>query len=251
MISTRLNEGLPGAPVVYPGEQCIDISPKYPYAAEMAGVSYVHGAGSRADYCLAPLGNQGARTNTVSSVFPGIAGDNGGMFTWGNDLAVTRLGGYLARLAARPDVNADYALIGDSMGGLNSLVYAAQATVKPKAIVMVIPVINPEDIRANNRGGYGASVNAAYAGGYNESALGATKNPHTMRAAAKLAGIPMLIFYGLTDTLCLPQWTEAFAAADPTNRELVALPTGHDFDSYNSVDHQRVLAFLNEQLRPS
>lgn len=243
MISTRLQEG-----VLFSGEQCIDISPKFPYAPVMAGVAYVHGAGSRADYCLSPLGKQGARTNVVSSVFPGIAGDNGGVETWGNDVAVARLGGNLTRLAARSDVSGDYALIGDSMGGLNSLVYAAQATVKPKAIVMVIPVINPEDIRANNRSGYAASINAAYGGFYNEATLGATKNPYTMRAASKLAGIPMLIFYGLTDTLCLPAWVEAFAAADPTNRTLVPLPSGHDFDSYNAVDHKRVRDFLKEHI---
>ena len=244
MIATQLREGS-----IYGGEQCIDITPKYPYAAEMAGVSYVHGAGSRADYCLSRTGEQGARTNVVSSVFPGVAGDNGGTHTWGNDVSIARLGGYLQRLNGRADTNGDYALIGDSMGGLISLVYAAQATVKPKAIVMVIPVINPEDIRANNRAGYAASINAAYGGFYNEATLGATKNPHTMRAAAKLAGIPMLIFYGLTDTLCLPQWVEEFAAADPDYRELVALPSGHDFDSYNAVDHQQVLRFLSEHLR--
>lgn len=244
MIATRFDVG-----TVYAGEQCVDMTPKYPYGTEMAGVAYVHGAGSRADYALSPLGKQGGRTSVVSSVFPGIAGDNGGTLTWGNDLAITRLGGNLARLAARPDVSGDYALIGDSMGGLVSLNYTAQATVKPKAIVMVIPVINTDDVRANNRGGYGASVNAAYGGFYNEATMGSTKNPYTMRAAAKLSGIPMLIFYGLTDTLCLPTWTEAFAAADPTRRTLVPLPSGHDFDSYDAVDHKRVLAFLEQHLR--
>lgn len=248
MISTRLNEGIAGQPVVYAGEQCIDITPKYAYAGQMAGVAYVHGAGSRADYCLSPLGNQAARTNVVSSVFPGVAGDNSGPQAWGNSLAVSRLGGYISRLAGRPDTTNDYALIGDSMGGLTSLNYAAQASVKPKAIVMVIPVINIEDIRANNRSNNAALINNAY-GGYVEATMGQSYNPYTMRAAAKLAGIPMLIFYGLTDTLCLPQWAEGFAAADPTNRELVALPSGHDFDSYNAVDHQRVLGFLTEHLR--
>lgn len=244
MYSLSFNVG-----TVYASEQCIDISPKFPYAPVMKGVSYVHGAGSNADYCLSPLGNQAARTFTVSSKYPAIAGDNGGQQTWGNDTAITRLGGNLTRLQARADVHdSEYALIGDSMGGIVSLNYAAQATVKPKAMVMVIPVINIEDIRANNRSGYAASINAAYGGAYNESTMGATKNPYTMRAAAKLQGIPMLIFYGATDTLCLPTFVQQFAAADPTKRTLVSIPTGHDFDTYNAVNHQMILDFLNQNL---
>lgn len=244
MFSSSFNVG-----TVYASEQVIDITPKFPYASVMKGVSYVHGAGSNADYCLSTLGNQAARTFTVSTRYPAIAGDNGGQSTWGNDLSITRLGGNLTRLQARSDVHdSDYALVGDSMGGIVSLNYAAQATVKPKAIVMVIPVINPEDIRANNRSGYAASINAAYGGAYNEATMGATKNPYTMRSAAKLAGIPMLIFYGLTDTLCLPTFTQQFGAADPSKRTLVSLPTGHDFDTYNAVNHEMILNFLKTNL---
>lgn len=234
---------------VVTGEQCIDFTPRFKYAAQMSGISFVHGAGSNADYCLSPLGNQAARTQVVASRFPGVAGDNGGPATWGNDTAITRLRSNLTRLGARSDVNtSNYALIGDSMGGIVSLNYAAQAAVKPKAIVLVIPVINPEDIRANNRSGYAASINAAYGGTYVEATQGATKNPYTMRAAAKLAGIPMLIFYGATDTLCLPTYVQQFAAADPTKRTLVSIPTGHDFDTYNAVDHARILEFLSANL---
>ena len=243
MLSTLMNEG-----TVYGTEQCIDITPKFPYAPVMKGVSYVHGAGSKADYCLARDGKQGERTLKVSSKFPGIAGDNGGPQTWGNDLSITRLGGYLARLAARPDVDDDYALIGDSMGGIVALNYAAQATRKPKAIVLVIPVLNPEDIRANNRGGYAALLNAAYGGTYNESTQGANKNPHTMRNAAKLKNIPMLIHYGQTDNLCLPQWATEFAASDPTFRTLVPLPFGHEMGAYEAVNHANVLSFLESKL---
>lgn len=243
MLSTLIQSG-----AVYPTELCIDVMPKFPYAPSMGGVQYVHGAGSDATYALSPTGNQAARTLKISSRYPGIIGDIGGPASWGNDTSITRTGGYLARLAARAGSSADYALVGSSMGGIISLNYAAQAVRKPKCLAFIIPVINIEDIRANNRSGYAADINAAYGGAYNEATSGATHNPYTYRASNALMGIPMLMFYGLTDALCLPQYTEAFAAADPTNRTLVPLQSGHDFNSYNAVDNERMLSFITQYL---
>ena len=243
MLSTRHTVG-----GIYTGENMIEITPRIAPLPVMPGVAFVHGAGSTATYITEPYGRQSQKTMRVGSRYPAVAGDNGGVQTWGNNLAVTRLGGYLAALAARPDASDDYALIGDSMGGIVSLNYAAQATRKPKAIVLTIPVMNPEDIRANNRSGYAALLNAAYGGTYSEATLGATKNPHTMRAAAKLKSIPMLIFYGANDTLCLPQFVTEFAAADPSFRTAVSLPFGHEVADYAATDHERILTFLQTHL---
>ena len=233
---------------VYPGEGVVEITPKFPFAPVMPGVAFVHGAGSLATYILDSYGRQAVKTLRVGSRYPAISGDNGGAQTWGNDLSITRLGGYLSALAARPDVNNNYALLGDSMGGIVSLNYAAQAAVKPKAIVLTIPVINIEDIRANNRSGYASLINAAYGGNYNEATRGSTKNPYTMRAAAKLRGIPMLIMYGANDQLCLPQFATEFAAADAANRQTIALPYGHEEAAYSAVNHKLVVDFLKEHL---
>jgi hypothetical protein len=133
------------------------------------------------------------------------------------------------------------------MGGLVALNYAAQATVKPACIVGVIPVINVDDVRANNRGSFAADINSAY-GTYNESTMGANSNPYTMRAAAKLLGIPMLFFYGLSDAICMPSFTEGFAAADPTNRTLVSMSTGHEEASYINANRPQIMSFLGTYL---
>lgn len=229
------------------GEQVIDFYPKIAAPAPLPGVVFVHGAGSNADYCISMYGNQGGLTNRVASEFPAIAGDNGGQQTWGNNLSAVSMDQYLARLQGRPDAHSTkYSLIGASMGGIVSINYAARATVKPSCIVLAIPVINPEDIRANNRSGYASLLNGAYNGGagYDEATMGASYNPYTMRAAAKLQGIPMLIFYGATDALCLPTYVQQFAAADPTNRTLVSLPYGHEEAAYANVNHQQVVDFL-------
>jgi hypothetical protein len=235
---------------VYAGEECIDLVPKYaPRSNTQPVMSFVHGAGSLADYCLNDYGNQSWMTMTISNVFPGIAGDNGGTSTWGNSTSLTRLGGNIARVQARPGSDPNkYGLMFGSMGGLISLNYAAQAAVKPKAIVGVIPVINTNDIVQNNRGGFAAAVNTAYGGAYNEATMGATSNPWTMRTAAKLLGIPMLFYYGTTDAICIPQFTTDFAAGDPTNRTLISMPSGHDETSYKTADPNVILNFLNAHL---
>lgn len=231
------------------GEQCVDMTPKYAAGQQFPGVAFVHGAGSTADYCLQPEpANQAALTQKVGSRFPAISGDNGGLLTWGNSLSLSRLGLYVQRLANRPDTTNEYALVSASMGGLVSFNFAAQAVKKPRAIVSVIPVINLNDIYLNNRDGYGAGIGAAYGGSYNEAMHGTTNNPYAMRDMDKLKDIPMLLFYGLTDTLCRPEFTEEFAAADPGNRILVPLESGHDYTSYANVDHDMIVQFLEEHL---
>jgi len=52
--------------------------------------------------------------------------------------------------------------------------------------------------------GAGAYINSAYGGSWTEGQYGANHNPQTMASVGKLNGIPMLIFYGLTDHLCMP-----------------------------------------------
>lgn len=243
MLSTVTETG-----VVYAGETSVKLTPKFPFQPEMPGVAFVHGAGSGATYLLDPYGRQAIKTLRIGSRYPAISGDMGGDQTWGNDLSITRLGGYLTTLANRPDANNNYALVGDSMGGLISLNYAAQAATKPKAMVLTIPVINPEDIRANNRSGYASLINAAYGGAYNEGTMGASKNPYTMRDAAKLKNIPMLIFYGANDQLCLPTFATGFIASDPEYRTGIALPYGHEEAAYSNVNHTLVMEFLKEHL---
>lgn len=231
-------------------EGLLRLRPKFNPREDMGGVMFVHGAGSGATYCMDAYGRQGILTQRIiSEGYSGISGDNGGPQTWGNPTSVRRIESNLSELFGMGNVEAGkYALVSGSMGGLNSFNYAAQAAVKPSAIVTVIPVINLEDIRANNRGGYGSLINAAYSGGYNESTMGQFFNPYTMRNADKLKGIPTLIFYGASDTLCLPTYATQFVAADPTYRQAVSLPYGHQEEAYAAVDHDMVIAFLEEHL---
>lgn len=231
-------------------EGVLELQPKFPSSQSRSGVMFVHGAGSGGTYCLEAYGRQGVLTNRiVSEGWNAVAGDNAGPQTWGNDSAIRRMDSNLVNLGGLPGTNLEkYALVSGSMGGLNSINYAARVAHKPAAIVTVIPVINIEDIRANNRSGYAAAINSAYPGGYQEARDGVNYNPYTMRAMEKIIGIPMLLIYGTSDTLCLPSFVEAFAAADPTNRVLSPVPYGHEEAAYAAVDHDEVIAFLKEHL---
>jgi hypothetical protein len=55
----------------------------------------------------------------------------------------------------------------------------------------------------------------------------------------------MLIFYGATDTLCMPAETLAFAASVGASATTVSIATGHAEATYSSVNHDQAVAFLN------
>ena len=211
-----------------------------------AGVIFVHGAGSTGTYCLDRYGRHGQLTRRVVDLgLAGWAGDNGGVASWGNQADMTAMTNGYNALQVRPGVApGKVALVSGSMGGLVSLNWAARNPDKVACIVSVIPVINPTDIYVNNRGGYGPQIAAAH-GGWSEASRGAQWNPATMALAGTYAGIPMLLFYGLTDTLCMSAQTETFAATVGTNVTLVPLASGHAEASYAGADHEAIAAFIN------
>lgn len=229
------------------GEAALQIYPKQLPASPRPGVLYIHGAGSDATYCISPVGNQNALTKLVAEAgYVGLSADLGGPATWGNSIMKVRTDSAYTHLQTMPGVApGEVALISASMGGLGAINWAAANTNKVACIIAVIPVINLTDIFVSNRSGCAPSINGAYANRYTEAEFGAAFNPQTIANGTVLDDIPILIFYGLTDTLCLPAEVTAFAAK-LNNVTLVPLPSGHDFTSYNLVDHPLAVAFLEE-----
>jgi pimeloyl-ACP methyl ester carboxylesterase len=232
-----------------PGERYVEITPKV-LVRNHPLVSFVHAAGADGYNCLNPDAKQSRLTQMVCADYVGVSGDNAGPQTWGNDASINALSINIETVRQKSFVHdTSYALVANSMGALVAINYAAQAAIKPKAIALVIPVISTNDIKESNRGGYAYLVDAAYGGAYNDSIHGDTHNPHRMRSMDKLKGIPFLIFYGRADTVCIPHYTEEFIAADPTVRTGIAMPYGHDYDSYNSVDQYQIAQFLRDHLK--
>lgn len=241
--SSKLSVG-----TIVSGEKHLELDPKYPPVNKKQGIAFVHGASYDALYCIGEFGLQGQLTNRiVGDGFCATSDDNGGPQTWGNDSAVTKIASAVTALQARPNAKAGakVALVSTSMGFQNSLNYTLANPTKVSCLVSIIPVINVEDMRANNRGGVAAAINAAYSGTYSDAAVGATKNPYNYRANSLIANIPMLLFYGSTDALCLPTYTQQFAAAAPTMRTAIQVTGGHEDITYRNVDYNQILLFLN------
>ncbi len=246
-MSTSYSNGSLADGAAIAGEGTLVIEPKYRRPDLRYPVQFVHGAGSDALYCLSPLGNQNTLTQMVAAEgYSATSGENGGPQTWGNLTSLRGVDAHYARGQTLANVKTGKtALISGSMGGLISMNWAAANRAKVSCIVSVIPVCNVTDIVTNNREGYAQFANSAYAGGWSEATYGAGHNPFTLSQAGKLAGIPMLFFYGLTDKLCTPTWPEQMKQHAGNNLTLVPLQSGHDYDSYAAVNQPMIVDFLN------
>jgi len=226
----------------------MELTPKVKPAEPKYGVLNLHGASGNAFTVIGWLGDGKAGTPNYVALNGNnaIAADAGGPQTWGNQDAIDGAQRSYNRLQSMPGTKPGKVfIIGASMGGLTALNWAAQNPEKVAAIAIVVPVINLADIKANNRGGYAGLVDAAYGGNYSESIKGATHNPATIADSGKFSDIPILIYYGLTDTVCVPAETESFAADVGSNVTLMPLPYGHDDNSYRAVSNQVIIDFFN------
>jgi predicted esterase len=246
---TLIAQGYSG--ILSAGEAHIELYPKVKPSVLKPGVLNLHGASGDAWTVIGWLNDSkpGTPNYVARNGQTGISADAGGPQTWGNQAAIDGAQRSYTRLQIMRGVKPGKVfLIGASMGGLTALNWAAANPDKIAGIVLIIPVINLNDIKVNNRGGYASLVNAAYGGNYDQATQGATKNPQTMAAAGKYSGIPILLYYGLTDTTCVPAEATTFASTVGSNVETVALNSGHDNNSYHAVDNQRIIDFFNAHL---
>ncbi|NIJ87004.1 hypothetical protein FHY35_004054 [Xanthomonas arboricola] len=209
------------------------------------GVIYVHGAEGAPPGGLAWTGLRGrwpimqavSRRSTI------ISSDLGGNATWGNSTVVDAIGQARNVLLAQPGVaQHPVGLLCQSMGAGGGVAWAAANRSLVSRIVLLIPALNTDDIRANS--GYAADINAAYGGTYSEERDGPTHNPLTIAKAGKLAGLPIQLWYGDSDTLCKPEFALQFAAAVGSTCELRKMYGGHAEETVYNIDPEAVAAFL-------
>jgi predicted esterase len=172
-----------------------------------------------------------------------VTADLGGNTTWGNSTALSRITAAKTYLLSLGVSATKIALVGQSMGALNSLAWAAANPTLTSCVIGMIPVIDLSDIHTNNRGGFTAEINTAYGGTYSEGADGATHNPATMAGAGDLDSIPIQLWYGTSDTLCLPALAATFAG-NAALCEAHAIAGGHAESTIGNVDIDAVLAFI-------
>lgn len=90
----------------------------------------------------------------------------------------------------------DYHMLGVSMGGVSSCMWAIRHPERVRSIQLVIPAIAPLATQANNYAGFAAEITAAHGGTVPDSA-----NPSTDESFAALAAFPIRIYYSTNDTV--------------------------------------------------
>lgn len=212
------------------------------YSASKPAILHVHGV---------EAGNGAADWMNVSSrppMFRSLAGagftilscDLGGSATWGNDTSQSRLTSAYNYAQTLPGVTPGRVILfGQSMGGLNSQIWAKNNKTLVAGMILVIPVCNLTDL---STGSFSAAINAAYGGSYSQATHGAARNPVTFGAA--LSGIPTQLWYGDSDTLCKPADAIAVAALNPACI-LRPLSGGHAESTVAQVVGDDLVSFAN------
>lgn len=228
------------------GEDWVDFRPKY-LREDVGSAIYIHSSGGNAEQAL---NNDGSKLSflmqrIVDAGFVGGSGDFGGPYTWGNDLAVSRIHTAKTYLDTKPGVNGKVCLVGTSMGGPAAIAYAAQYPENVSCIVLGLPVLDINYVYVNNVNGNALNISNAY-GGWSESAHGPDHNPMTISSLGKIDNLPILIFNGAYDPLTSIAQTQAFANNVGESCQVVTLPYGHEGAAYAAIDHDLVESFVRE-----
>jgi dienelactone hydrolase len=234
-----------GTDVIAPGEVhqlLVPVTPK-----SLPGVMYVHGASGDETYPTTPSAMITPLSEALAKAgHTGLSARWGGPQTWGNPTSVARLSDGYAYLQGLPDVApGKVVLVAGSAGALAALNWAAANPGKVACMVLHLPVVDPDDVVTNNRGGYASLVNGAYPGGWSQATYGATSNPVTMAAAGLLDGVAILLHVGAADAVAPPA-TVAALAAGADAAVVHTVPGGHEQATYSRIDPQMSAAFIAE-----
>lgn len=224
----------------YSGEADVVCRPSV-YSENKPAVIHVHGV--EAGNGAADWMNVSSRPRMFNAFtdagYTVVSCDLGGSATWGNDTAQSRLTSAYSYSQGLAGVRTGKAILfGQSMGGLNSLVWAKNNKSSVLGMVLVIPVCNLTDLAS---GQFSSAINAAYGGSYSQASNGAARNPVTF--GASLAGLPVQLWYGDSDTLCKPADAQTLSSLIGTCT-LKPLAGGHAEETVAKVDTSQVQDFI-------
>lgn len=153
---------------------------------------------------------------------------------WGNSTAQ----GYIGNLRTYGQSNWGFAsgkvdLLGLSAGAAATLNFAKANPTLVNSIALLLPAVDLQDIDTNNRGGYSASIQAAWGG-----AVPDASNPADNYAS--FTGFPIEIWRSTDDPICTQAAVDAFATGvGATVHSLGAI--GH---TASTLDVQQVVDFF-------
>ncbi len=176
-------------------------------------------------FALSPVSDRLAEQTATLASFNGAK-------RWGNDSAITLIGQLWAWMKAKLQVDTrGVHLIGGSMGAAAACNWARQNLSAVRSLTLMIPCVDLEDIRVNDRGGLGASIVTAYGSAASWQAARATHNP--TEYAGELAGVPVSLWPSDTDPICVPAAVSAFATQLPRAEIHSQGPVAHSLNGLN------------------
>jgi acetyl esterase/lipase len=232
-----------GRDTVTSGESFVMMRPNRVQPVAKKGIIFCHGSGSTSTMAIDYLGATRLLTLLAGEGHPILSGDWGGIDTWANDTALSRITAGKNYLQSNMGAPAgQIILIGVSMGGANSLAWAGNNPTLAAGVVGLIPVVDFLDIQVNQRMGLHNNLNSAYGGNYVNDVYGPTHSPQSMADWGKFDGIPIRTYYGDTDTACVPVTQVGFAAA--SGAIATSLSGGHDSSTLEQINTDEVLSFI-------
>jgi pimeloyl-ACP methyl ester carboxylesterase len=217
------------------------------------GVLYCHGAGGTARGITDPaLVGSFRLAHAIAGRYPLLSCELGGPSTWGNDLAIERVGIAVDRLQRVHGARAGRVfLVGVSMGNLSAMGWAQRNVDRVAAIVGILPASDLDDLHANDRFEVAAKIDEAYGHPYDEPADGPARNPTAF--ARRLAGVPARLYYSTGDSAVPPATVIALAEAiGPSATAVAVSDLEHSEAAVAAIDPGDLLAFLdaNDPARP-
>lgn len=178
-------------------------------------IVFAHGRASDAQQAMYAFANSaGGQTYGLADAgYQVFASDLGGVATWGNDTAQSRIGS--AKTYVQGTLGAKsgkVGLYGVSMGALACLNWARANASSVACIGLVVPVTDLDYMHANNVQGWAAEIETAYTNlsGYNAGV--ATHDPN-QNTATHASGPPIKVWYASDDTTAITARQQAFITA--------------------------------------
>lgn len=148
----------------------------------------------------------------------GSSGGAGGKY--GNDTVVGSLAnnGRIEKAWAWAKTNVavltdQFILDGGSRGAVDALNYLIRHPANVACCTLTIPLLDVEDIRANNRANQQAVIEAAYTNNAGWQTARPSRNPVEIADDVVASGVPLKLWTSSNDDICLPAFADAFAAA--------------------------------------
>jgi pimeloyl-ACP methyl ester carboxylesterase len=179
---------------------------------------------------------------------------------WGNDAAVADIEAFRVWAGTLGCVNDKVLLVGASMGHYDAAMYAAAHPDRVAAIASIIPGIDIDDVRDNNKANARDYVNTAWG-----TPAGSTSATNALPAAAKLldpakvaavasAGAPIKMYYSTADTVILPSSVPAYRDAINTivpglaTATVVSSTLDHSDAAMGAMPMPEVVRFLDQHV---